>query len=228
MKTSFLMTKIKIFISRELDQKSPFKKALSHVSVDIDDQSLIFFSSVEFKQVSSNWLFFYSKTGIQYFLSQGGSSIKKKIGTFGPSTADYFFRTTSQKVDFIGTGERHDVADKFEKTIGSEKVLFIVGQNSLRSVQKILNNDHHQEIIVYDNRPKTEFNISEPDIAVFTSPMAVNTYFYKYPDRHHLNIAIGNTTFEALEKTNSNNSIMSEEPTEKSLAHSVLSYLNNL
>ena len=91
-----------------------------------------------------------------------------------------------------------------------------------------MKNDLHQEIIVYDNRPKTEFNISVPEIAVFTSPMAVNTYFNKYPDRHHLNIAIGNTTFKALEKTNSNNSIMSEEPTEKSLAYTVLSYLNNL
>jgi len=220
--------KTKVFISRFLASDSPFLNGLKKFEVTVDDQMLIDFSPLEFEQPSSDWLFFYSKTGVNFFLKGRGNYSDFKIGTFGPATAAYFERNTSVRPQFIGSGIKEGVAKAFSKLIKDERCLFVIGENSLRSVQKIRNNKQDQEIIVYRNSPMREFSIDYPDIAVFTSPMSVNNYFEKYPNRKHKNIAIGNTTLTALIQYVPNNSVKSDLPTEESLAQCVITYLKNM
>ncbi len=196
--------------------------------ISIEDQSLLHFSPISFTDLKSEWVFFYSKTGVRYFLDQGGSHNNKKIGTFGPGTAHFFFERTNREVDFIGSGERNDVAIKFRKVLNNDMCLFVVGKNSLRSIQKSIKIDQFLEVIVYDNKPKTNIDINNPNVAVFTSPMAVQTYFKNYPHRNHLNIAIGKTTFKSLCDCGIKNNQIADNPTESSMAVALQSYLNKL
>jgi len=219
--------KTKVFISRELGLESAFREKIDERQVKIIDELLIEFSPIPFEDIHSEWIFFYSKTGIDYYLCNKNHVDHPKVAAFGPATAEHFTHKTGIKVDFTGSGERHDVAEKFKLEEGYESCLFIVGKNSFRSVQKILNIDNHQEIVVYDNTPKMGFKIEEPSLAVFTSPMAVETYFTHYPDRSHPNIAIGNTTAKTISDMGYHLASIADVPSESSLADAANSYLNN-
>ena len=211
----------RVFISRNLDDQSPFKDVLKLEHITIDDQSLIEFEEVPFLQPNSEWLFFYSKTGIKFF-KQGGGKIKNcRIATFGKQTAVFFENMYNQKPDFIGSGIKEEVTQHFTEMTGTSTCLFVLGKNSMRSVQKLRNNPSDKEIVVYLNTPRKSFDIVRPDIAVFTSPMSVETYFDKYKDRNHHNIAIGESTLNALKKITSAPSVKSNTPSEQSLAKMV-------
>ena len=222
------MTKTKVFISRKLGPDSPFKKGLDPTLVEIIDFSLIQFSPLDFDQLESQWLFFYSKSGVKYFIDQKGDFQNLNIATFGPATAKYFQNKTGKEVDFIGSGFKEDVAQKFEQILEKDRCLFVVGKNSLRSVQKLIQSKNHEEVIVYNNNPLKRFEIENPAIAVFTSPMAVETYFDKYKSRDHTNVAIGATTYSALKKIPKPNSVVSKSPSESGMVEAVRSYLNKL
>jgi len=220
--------KTKVFISRSLEDESPFRSALHGYNVQIRDELLIQFSPIAYNQPQSDWIFFYSRTGVKFFIENGGDLTEKKIGTFGPQTALFFEHYTDIKPDFIGSGEKYDVTERLSQILKKSSCLFVIGKNSLRSVQSIRNSSSDLEVIVYDNKPKEEFNIDPPDIAVFTSPMAARTYFKKYPKRNHSNLAIGQTTLTELLKLNRINSVKSEKASEYSLAQKVIEKLNKV
>ncbi len=200
---------------------------LTSNAIEIYNMSLIKFSPLPYNDLKADWIFFYSKTAVKYFLEQNGEIKARKVATFGAATAKYLSDKYAITVNFIGTGERQNVAKKFKAIIGDSTCLYIVGKNSIRSIQILLKNKCNKEIIVYNNVPKTDFNVPIPDIAVFTSPMAVSTYYKKFSSREHFNIAIGPTTLQGLKKIGKTNNKMASEPTEKAMAKEVQTYLNN-
>ena len=219
------MNKIKVFISRKLGPESEFRNAVDPSKVEIIDHYLIEFQSITFEIPTSAWLFFYSKSGIKYYLQNHGEHSKFKIAAFGPSTAEYFRSLTDHLPEFIGSAEKNNVALAFSQEADYESCTFVVGERSLRSVQKILNNRTHNEIVVYRNAPKKIIDVECPDVAVFTSPLSANIYFSNYKDREHPNIAIGNTTAEAIEKNGKKVTAIANSPHEAELAATLNSYL---
>ena len=219
------MRKFKVFISRKLGKNSEFRKALHECKVEIIDEYLIEFQPISFDSPTTEWLFFYSKSGIKYFLESGGNHLDHKIAVFGPSSGEYFQFLTNYQPDFIGNAEKYAVAQEFAKQDNFKSSTFVVAESSLRSVQKIIGCPSHQEVVVYKNEPKRNFHVDSPDIAVFTSPLSAKIYFSKYGDRGHANIAIGKTTAGAIEKMGKKVLDIPEISNERELARTLNSHL---
>jgi len=217
-----------IFITRNLKATDFFKTALEKVGFSVVGNSLIEFSKIEFISIPDcDWLFFYSKNAVSFFLQQLDlTSIQsKKIATIGHSTAEFIINNYNLKVDFIGTGEPLQTAKAFVKIAANQTILFPRAATSKQSIQKQLGNTIIQkDLIVYQNQPKTNFEIIKADILVFTSPMNVQTYFGKTNLKEGQKvIAIGNTTANELLKLGIKNIIIANEPSKKGLIKAILS-----
>jgi len=224
----YLMSKsLSVFISRKLLPDSRLRAYLESEGIEFNSQSLIEFSSVAFELPNTDWIFFYSQKGVEYFLQQMEDLTmisNYKVGIFGSRTAKYFFSKTSKEVDFIGNAIAKDVSVEFRSELKSESVCFICGEKSLRSVQKSWGNSaKSEEVIVYSQSIKSTETLKEYDIAVMTSPLNVRGFIDNSGQARHY-IAIGRTTAGSLELSNATIDI-AEDPSEDGLLASLKSYL---
>ena len=170
-----------------------------------------------------DWIFFYSKKGVEFFL-QGLSipiSPAIQLATMGAGTANKLIEKGYQPT-FTGTGLPKETAHSFLQYADAQKVLFPRATKSMRSIQTILKEKIEvYDLEVYANTPKTSFQIPAVSCLVFTSPLNVQTYFGQYRYDKQLVIAIGPTTLKALNRLNIPCK-MAKEPTEKALAWAVL------
>ena len=216
-----------VFITRDLKETDFFKIALEKVGFSVFGNSLIEFSAIEFDEIiESEWLFFYSKNAVRFFMEKVDfQSIKtKKIATIGEATAKFIEDNYTLKVDFIGTGEPLQTAKTFVQIAANQTVLFPRATTSKQSIQKQLGNTIIQkDLIVYQNQPKSNFEIIEADILVFTSPMNAQVYFEQTDLKSHQKvIAIGNTTANALFKIGIKKVEIAAEPSEKGLVKTII------
>lgn len=214
-----------IFISRKQTADSYFYKTLSANGFDVHGESLIEITPILFKEVPEvDWIFFYSKTGIRCFFENAKLSAPyPKLATIGASTADYLEENFGHP-QFVGNGHPINTAESFLKIAKGEKVLFVRAKNSMQSVQQLLKNEiEATDLIVYENVPKTDFDLPDFDYLVFTSPLNVKAYFSqkKYREGQCL-IAIGETTAAALRGMGLSEIVVSEMPSEKGLVDVVL------
>ena len=201
--------KKKIFLSRSLAPDSFLKKRLIQRQYRIYDRSLIRFSAVQIDKIpSSDWCFFSSKKGVQFFFSQLNDEQNQrllkevKMAAIGPGTAKSI-QQYGFPLAFTGSGKNTEqTALDFGKIAKNQKVLFPIAKNSLRKVQTLLKHQIKQaEIIVYNNEEIDDFILEEEcDIYIFTSPMNVRAFFRhnNIPSLNTKVIAIGQTTKEAL------------------------------
>ena len=148
-----------------------------------------------------------------------------KFATIGPSTAD-FLEEHFEHPNFVGNGVPTVTALSFLKKAKGKKVLFPRAKNSLRSVQQILEKEIEAiDLIVYENVPKTNFDLPDFDYLVFTSPLNAKTYFTKkkYAEGQEV-IAIGETTAAALRELGLEKISVAKTATEKGLAEAVLNH----
>ncbi len=148
----------------------------------------------------SNWIFFSSKNTIDYFIEyeiQIPSSIK--IGCIGASTA-FRIKELGFSVDFEGTGNDPQQAGiEFAKLCTDETVLFPIGKQSLRSIQKELKENQIIEIEIYDTVPNPVKLENMPDVFIFTSPSNVMAYLEKNDiESTQKVISIGKSTAKKL------------------------------
>lgn len=227
------MKKPKVFISRNLEPDSIFQKKLTAKGFDVQGVSLIHFESIEFSQIRDvDWIFFYSKKGIQFFFeglkkidANWQESMKKyQLATIGEASAAYLEKIY-KKPDFAGNGEPKETATEFLKYAKGKRVLFPQATNSRQSIQKLLSDEITAlSLVVYENQAAEGFAIANDfDILVFTSPLNVEIYF---KERNYVSgqriIAIGNTTAEALENVGMERIEIAKEPSEEGLIEIVL------
>jgi uroporphyrinogen-III synthase len=217
----------KVFITRDLKETDFFKTALEKVGFSVFGQSLIAFSKVDFTFVPEcDWLFFYSKNGVKYFFESVDNQlvINKKIGTIGESTAAYLVVNFGIKANFIGTGEPLQTAKDFIQIAANKTVIFPHAKYSKQSIQQQLGkNIIAKDLIVYENKMLTGFDIIDADVLVFTSPMNVEAYFNKITlESNQKIISIGNTTAKALELIGFNDFFIAKIPSEKGLVEAIL------
>lgn len=223
----------KIFISRNLPPNSSFRKELTGSGMEIIGQSLIQFSPTLFNSISViDWIFFYSKNGVKFFLETfttnrflhilSEENISLKWAAMGEGTAEALLSYKIQP-DFIGNGQPKATAQAFGKIAKGQKVLFPRAKNSKQSIQQLLAKQIKQvDLVVYENEVKSNLAIPFCEILVFTSPLNAQAYFQKYPiNPKQKVIAIGKTTHKELLKIGLKDVTIASQPTEKRMAAAV-------
>jgi uroporphyrinogen-III synthase len=219
-----------VFISRDLSTDSIFRAEMKAANIPFTAFSLIEFEAKSFDVVPlTDWVFFYSKKGVQYFF-KGCEKITLpddyfstiKWACIGQGTAKEL-RLAGHEPHFIGDGQPESVAANFSLKSTNQRVLFPQAQRSRQSVQKLLyNHIIVYDLVVYTNKPKTHYVMESRRILIFTSPLNAEAYFY----HHELQpgqriIAIGNTTAAALRKMGFCELKIAKAPNEQALVNAV-------
>lgn len=209
-----------IFISRKLEEDSILLDFFKSKKLSFLDQSLIEFSPVRFDRPWSEWLFFYSKKGVKYYFDQQPPQRMRshKLACFGPGTASYLLNNYGFMPDFVGTGEKDSTTLGLLNSAANESVCFVVGRQSLRSVQAMLGEKMEwTEICVYNNTLAVTPALGTYKTAIITSPMNYES-FVANGGSADLIISIGASTSRKIKEISSDKAIhQTDEPSELSI-----------
>lgn len=210
----------RVFISRELQPDSPFLALSAEPSWVVQAESLVEFAAVPppGDVPVADWLFFYSTKGVQFFLAQATPPMGTRLAALGPGTAAALAQA-GYPPDFVGTGEPSATAALFLPFAAAQHVVFIQARHSRRAIQQHLNTRiRATEWVVYDNIPKSIFDIFPCDYLVFTSPLNVQAYArrYAWPTSVRV-VSIGGTTSAALIQAGMQHYRQAPQPSEAAL-----------
>lgn len=218
---------VNVFISRELTADSVFLQRLQSAGFEVISKSLVAFKVIRFLYLpQADWVFFYSKQAVHFFFENLQSlqlKWKGKIAAMGEGTAKAVVNK-GYLVNFVGNGEPKATAALFLESAAKQKVLFPRASNSQQSIQKLVEDQLEVfDLIVYENQPRTDFELPDCDWLVFTSPMNAQAYFQKYSAKAGQKVlAIGTTTAEALKLLGVLDVIIAKEASELALAQAIL------
>jgi len=217
-----------VFISRDLEEDSVFKQHITP-KANVIGCSLLQFKAIPFGALPiCDWLFFYSKKGIYYCLSQLDDLEQlPPIGVIGQGSADFLLSTYNIQAQFIGTGHPEETALAFSELARGKKVVFAQAQHSKQSVQQLLDQSvTFYDVITYQNEVKVDFQLPPIDILVFTSPLNVKAYFDKYSYHNTQKIiSIGRVTAKALNAIGLTTLTIAAAPNELELATACLQFI---
>lgn len=214
-------------ITRDLSESSEFVALLRQAGWQVQGRSLLALSALPLGVIpAADWIFFSSQNAVRFWPA-GADMPAALLGAIGPATAAAL-QTAFGRVNFTGVGDPETTARQFKPFAAGKTVLFPGARHSRQSVQQRLG-DAVQGIHlpVYDNRPVENPARFEGEVLVFTSPMNVEAYCSKHPllAQQRL-VAIGQTTAAALSERGFSNIRIAPEPTERSLAETVLRWSN--
>lgn len=195
-------------------------------SLEATHFSLLEFSKLDFELPESDYLFFYSKSGVRYFFeyyNQLKADRKYKVICFGPETAKYCKQF--MEVSFHGDGTPGKALKIIKDNLGDHSIAFVCGRRSLRSVHKFMEEPRIQECVVYDSNPKRDIVLGKFDLAILTSPLNAISFINNGGRALHY-ISIGSTTAKQFEQLNIS-SLQSKVPSESGLADSLRLLLEN-
>ncbi len=209
-----------VFITRDLREDSPFHSLAEY---DIQATSLINFYPLKVpKMPDTQWLFFYSRNGVKYFLESMGDEASiifsaRKIACMGYGTAKELEWRSGYHADFIGRGGPSEVANHYGQLLTQQdSVLFLSAIDSKHSVERELKDRFSTyNIAVYGNDLVDKVTIKEVDCAIITSPK--NGISFKRQYTHGIPksiIAIGKTTSLMLHRIGYNDVVVSVTPDE--------------
>lgn len=224
---------ISLFVSRRLNENSPILTFCQKQKITVHHESLLLFSKLEFSGLlDGDWLFFYSKSGIKFFLQQISdhqSLADYKIACYGPSTAKMWNELSEVKVRFIGNGKPKDVPKDFRKAIAqNETVVFVRAKHSKMSVQKEIEADIDcVDIIAYENNRRNDVQLeTDYDFAMLTSPMNADAFIEACPMFKGSIITLGTTTSDHLQNKYGKESLSASEITESGMLDKLKLMLN--
>jgi len=219
-----------VFISRNLSPDSLFRIQLEAADFMVTGRSLLDFKAIPFTDFpSTDWIFFYSRKAVEFFLTQiQNLPTDLKIAAYGSGTAEALkiYKVTP---DFVGTGEGISTFAAFTKIAGHQPtVLFPQALHSRRTVENLAGDQIKTfPLVVYDNVPRKNIEVSTATFLVFTSPLNVKAYFdhYKLAKNQKI-IVIGKTTGAELDTDGIVDFEVAKTPSEEGLAVTLLDYLN--
>jgi uroporphyrinogen-III synthase len=219
------------FISRQLTENSPFRERLATLGWEAVGLPLVKFQPLPFAPLpTADWVFFYSKTAVCFFLEGLGGPPPKALrwAALGKGTAAAM-QEAGLRVDFTGTGHPESTAAAFGALARGQRVLFPRARHSQQSVERLLDGKIQAvSLVVYDNIPVENPLIPPCQILVFTSPLNAATYFDAHPLlKGQQVVAIGHTTAAALRRLGID-CRTAPEPSEAGLAAAVLECINVL
>lgn len=192
-----------LFISRSLKPDSPVWEFAARHQLRVIAESLIEFTPVQFERPPmADWLFFYSKNGVRYFMRamrEKGYKVNTPIAVLGLGTLNAL-KEFGKSADFAGNGQPSEVAAAFKEIAAGKRVLFVRAQRSRRSIQQHLQHDLIvEDLVVYANEIRLPDYDFQGDILLFTSPMNAEAYAQKYQlNTAQIIVAIGQTTAAKL------------------------------
>ncbi len=211
------------FITRDLHPESIFLHRLSAAGWQVAGESLLSFSPLNFGQLPVvDWVFFYSKKGIQYFFQQEKINANLRYAVMGQASGAAL-QQQGINPNFVGTGEPESTAQAFQALAKGQRILFPCATNSRHSIRDLLgDNIEAYEVIVYHNEKRKDIAIRTEQVLVFTSPMNVEAYF----DLHDLAsgqqlLAIGETTASKLRALGFDDIKVANQADEMALAEAV-------
>lgn len=220
-----------LFISRELSQDSIFYKLKEAYNVTIIAMPLIKIVQIPFSFTpKTDWIFFTSKNAINFFFDQNPDiSEDTKYGVISDSTNKELLKH-DKKVSFTGEGiDLIKIAKDFREVLQNQSILFPQAMDSLQTIQKQLAfTNTTYNIYTYKTIIRSDFDIPYTDIAVFTSPSNVTSYFNKYKlDPRQLVIGMGFSTKQKLTEYGVRNVILPIEFSEQGLHDAIINYYNS-
>ena len=196
-----------LFVSRHLENDSPILMYCEQHNIHVIHESLLSFSAVSFDELpDGDWLFFYSRSGVKFFLDQITdlqTIAKYKIACYGPSTAKAWESGASIPVTFTGDGKPDNVPIQFKEAIqDQETVVFIRAMHSKMAVQRAIDGQIKcLDVIAYKNSRRDDITISDKvDYAMLTSPMNADAFIEALPTYSGPIITLGTTTSRHLMK----------------------------
>lgn len=191
---------MKVFISRDIDEKSLFLK-LSDQGHTLIAQSLIDIQRMPFTTVpESDWIFFYSKNGVHHFFEQLTEAKKQELlhcrfGVMGEGSAHFLKKYIARPADFISSADLEASKRKFESISQGQRILFVKAADSRASFESFVGMHQKSSLIVYSNVARKNIDLPYCDVLAFTSPLNAQSYYACYPfDASQKVISIGKTT----------------------------------
>ncbi|MEX1188704.1 MAG: hydroxymethylbilane synthase [Bacteroidia bacterium] len=211
----------RVYISREAEDASLFIAQTSSYGFETLSGSPLITETVEVNHMPfTEWVFFSSRNCVKHFFEQELKIPEVcSVAALGSGTADELLKH-GIKASFIGNdGKVEETAAKFLAQVIGKSVLFPIGDASIRSVQKVIENQVQcHEIVVYRQSENPDFICEKADIYVFTSPRL----FEEFKDKAKLSnsqiVVIGEKTAATIEATGIKNVLISRETNEQALA----------
>ena len=217
----------KVFISRDLNEESLFKKALQNQHISVFGKSLIKISFNEINIIpNSDWVFFNSSNSVESLKEHVPYLKTKNLAVFGKAT-EQRLNKLGLNADFIGEGSPKDIAVSFSRVINTQKVLFPISNRSLKTIQSKIPLDNQMELVTYLTE-NIKYDIQDFDILVFTSPSNVHAYVLSNEINPNQQIvAIGPSTKAVLTDYGFKTVYSSWESSELALSDQVMSVFYN-
>jgi uroporphyrinogen-III synthase len=214
-----------IWVSRELNENSLFKKLLSSVNFKIDDVSLIKKHIVKVEKLPKcNWIFFNSTFSFDSIYHLKNQISSKKIAAFGKSTADYL-KKHGFNVDFEGKGNPEAVASNFSNSITKQDVIYFPSSDKpIGSVQREIPIENKVVEITYEISLINQ-KLNNYDFLVFTSPSNVEAFHLCNQFNDQNIISIGPSTTKLLKSLGAKKINQVHESTELALAETIFSLI---
>jgi len=214
-----------VYISRDKQEAAIFIKQLDKTGIYIIAESPIAFEGIDVNHIPfTDWIFFSSKTAVQYFFSQEipYSSISK-FAAIGSSTAAALVELGFTP-SFIGNDKNSQTtAQDFMAVCKGTSVLFPGAKNGMRSIQQEIGDKAiMHDIAVYQTIQKDISGNIKADIHVFTSPSTVKSFLNQCRLPIKKAVAIGETTAATLRENGISEVHVAPFTTEQGLADIVL------
>ena len=212
----------KVWISRELSNKTAFKRLIEKANGTITARSLISKEVVPLTSLpKTDWVFINSSFALDSIAIHIEKLKEKKWAAFGKATASYLQKVGVEPT-FIGEGSPKKVAQQFFNKLGKDTVFIPSSNLSLGTVQELIPSNQKDVVTTYNTVYKKE-KIPDQDCLVFTSPSNVEAYFFMNKYVNQKVVSIGPSTTKALKEKEVLNVVESYASTELALADMVLS-----
>ena len=212
----------KVWISRELSNKTTFKRLIEKANGTITARSLISKEVVPLTSLpKTDWVFINSSFALDSIAIHIEKLKEKKWAAFGKATASYLQKVGVEPT-FIGEGSPKQVAQQFFNKLGKDTVFIPSSNLSLGTVQELIPSSQKDVVTTYNTVYKKE-KIPDQDCLVFTSPSNVEAYFFMNKYVNQKVVSIGPSTTKALKERGVQDVVETYESTELALADMVLS-----
>ena len=168
-----------VFISQDGDLQNELIEFCSKNQLNLIAKSLIDFRQVigVFPNQTAQIVFFTSPRSVEFFFRQKQLKSSQQVACIGKTTK-LALEKQGIKVDFCSKNEKMPsiVAEEFSAWVGEKTVLFPLSSRSNKSMQKRLNSNQIQDVVVYETMLNPKKIEPIPDILIFSSPSNVDSF----------------------------------------------------
>lgn len=168
-----------VFISQDGDLQNELIEFCSKNQLNLITKSLIDFRQVigVFPNQSAQIVFFTSPRSVEFFFHQKQLKSSQQVACIGKTTK-LALENLGVQVAFCSKNEKTPtlVAEEFKAWVGDKTVLFPLSSRSNKSMQKQLNTNQIQDVVVYETMLNPQKIEPIPDILIFSSPSNVDSF----------------------------------------------------